>query len=502
VKSAATAAAVCDVAGIHSALERFLKLAARPSILEPGEEFLDVTPDTATLDLRGNRLTLHAWNETRNLVRRVTGLEQSRPGRIELIVERFGRKQGRLWIVDRDFPGQEEMTRKSDRLVSREKLRRLLARYFPEWKLVEASAETDLEQSLSPAFPRAYLRRGTSGLAAITTACGYSDAAEALSFGLLWLDYLRRRERRVSVGKLVLFLPAGAEATVRHRLRWLDPQAAQYELWTFTEDETALRQDPRDRGNLETHLEPLHRVPVPVDPLVQQLGAEPQVETVEMSGSTISLRVRGLEFARTAGGELFFGVHERTPMRPHHLKEVKRLAAGIAAARDGRRPQPRNPLYSLSPEAWLESQVRRSIETIDSALGGSPIYTHVPACLAGQRGVLDLLSVDNRGQLAILELKASGDLHLPLQALDYWTRVLWHLERDEFRTRGYFPGVALSGQRPRILLVSPALDFHPTTEIILNYISKDVEIERVGVNSSWREKLEVMFRARGADSPC
>ena len=37
--------------------------------------------------------------------------------------------------------------------------------------------------------------------------------------------------------------------------------------------------------------------------------------------------------------------------------------------------------------------------------------------------MLDLLTLDRNGRLTVIELKADEDLHLPLQALDYWIRV-------------------------------------------------------------------------------
>ena len=101
----------------------------------------------------------------------------------------------------------------------------------------------------------------------------------------------------------------------------------------------------------------------------------------------------------------------------------------------------------------------------------------------------------------MVELKASQDIHLPLQALDYWMRVKWHLNREEFSSRGYFPGIELRNETPRMLLVSPALEFHPTSETILQFLSPAVEVERIGVGAGWREKLQVMFRMRGAERP-
>ena len=72
-------------------------------------------------------------------------------------------------------------------------IERFLTRQFPAWKLAEISAEQDLEHSLSPVFPRAFLRRGQSGVAAIASTPECLDTSSILSFGLIWLDYLRRR---------------------------------------------------------------------------------------------------------------------------------------------------------------------------------------------------------------------------------------------------------------------------------------------------------------------
>ena len=118
----------------------------------------------------------------------------------------------------------------------------------------------------------------------------------------------------------------------------------------------------------------------------------------------------------------------------------------------------------------------------------------MPQFAGGERWVLDILAADRSGRLAIIEVKASQDIHLPLQALDYWMRVKWHLERGEFSGRGYFPGVQLRADPPRLLLVAPALDFHPSNEIVLRFFRPDIEVERIGVGLEWRQELRVMFR--------
>ncbi|PYT35284.1 MAG: hypothetical protein DMG58_02495 [Acidobacteria bacterium] len=80
---------------------------------------------------------------------------------------------------------------------------------------------------------------------------------------------------------------------------------------------------------------------------------------------------------------------------------------------------------------------------------------------AADRGIIDLLAVDRTGRLAVIELKASADIHLPLQALDYWMRVNLHLTRETFGDCGYFPGVALRKAPRALCWWRPRLNFTP-----------------------------------------
>jgi hypothetical protein len=485
---------------IRAAIEAFLHSCRQPALFEPGEEMLPLAGDNLTLDLTGSRLLLHAWDRTRNLSRRVTALGECSSGRLELTVERFAKRQGQLFLLDLARPAAADLSRRSGRLVFRERFRLFLRRQFPQWNLAELSTEANLEFSLSPTFPRAFLRSGQHGWAAI--ACPPDgDAAAVLSFGLIWLDYLRHRERRLVVEGLAVYVGAGRERACALRLLCLDPTAARFDLFTYTAEDYVAPIDPRDHGNLDTRLDPCRRPePNQPDPW-QDLAAIPGVERVLKHDGRASLRVRGIEFAELAAGQLEYGLHERHTAQPHHRAEIEALARELADIRSPRAGNREHPLFRQSPEAWLESQVRAHLETLDATLLTDPIYGQVPAFTAGDRGVLDLLAVDRSGRLAVIELKASADLHLPLQALDYWIRVKWHLDRGEFTSRGYFPGMAVRPDPPRLLLISPALEFHPTSELILSYFSPAVEVERIGVGLEWREGLHVMFRLSGAQPP-
>ena len=150
-------------------------------------------------------------------------------------------------------------------------------------------------------------------------------------------------------------------------------------------------------------------------------------------------------------------------------------------------------------ERSLESSVRSGLSRIDPCLLSTPIHGQVLAFAAGDRDLIDLLAVSHSGRLSVLELKISEDIHLPLQALDYWMRITWHAQRGELRH--LFPGVSLESRSPRLMLVAPAMSFHSSNSTVLRYFSPEIDVERIGVNSDWQQNLRVVLRLNGADAP-
>ncbi|MFZ0339120.1 MAG: hypothetical protein WAL45_13885, partial [Terracidiphilus sp.] len=138
------------------------------------------------------------------------------------------------------------------------------------------------------------------------------------------------------------------------------------------------------------------------------------------------------------------------------------------------------------------------------------VYNQVPALSSGDRGMLDLLTLDRNARLVVLELKADEDLHLPLQALDYWMRVrALNADRQPvagttaplsaFTRNGYFPGVEVSALPPRLILAAPALRIHPANETVLRYLSPQIEWELIAIAEHWRRELKIVFRKRSSD---
>lgn len=154
---------------------------------------------------------------------------------------------------------------------------------------------------------------------------------------------------------------------------------------------------------------------------------------------------------------------------------------------------------SDSSERSLEALVRSNLTIIEPSLVPHPVHDQVLTFAGGDRDLIDLLAISASGRLAVLELKASEDIHLPLQALDYWMRIRWHAERGELQH--LFPGTPIAPVSPRLLLVAPAMSFHSSHAFILRHFSPEIEVERVGINSDWRHSLKVVLRLKGGDVP-
>jgi len=477
-------------------LERFISGAVQPALLDPGEEPLHLIADQWSLSEWNGRLVLQAWDRQRNLVRKIIGLTEQRRDRICLTVERFPKSEGELQIADLASPHGRDLERRTSRHAFRERFYLMLSREFPDWRIAEISSEPNLEQSLSPSYTRAFLRSGSAGIAVMGAAPG-SACAGIVAFGLIWLDYLRRRDKKISIGRLILFVPLGSEREVVFRAACLDPHAVQCHVFAFDEKDRAGAIDFADAGNVESTLPPC-RHPVSPNSEVHAFPDLADLDGLEQADGSVSFQVRGLEFARAAGGKLTCGIPRR---KKASAQAAMAMASEIARVRHPDTEDRQHPLYTANPEGWLESQVRAHPEAIDASLRPVPIYGQVPIFSAAERGVIDLLGIDHTGRLAVIELKATADLQLPFQALDYWLRVRKHLLAGDFERLGYFAGHVISREPPRILLVAPALEFHSTMETLIGALSPDIDITRIGLAAGWRSELRVMFRLRGSEKP-
>jgi len=446
---------------------------------------------------------LHLWSEQLNLTRRVLAITYHSAERLALAVERFGRaKPDRLEFVRVDF---ERRARELSREEFCLHLKRLLAEQFPDEALESLTASPDLEYSLSGNYVRGILCRGFVEIAFLAVPDGESaDTVDnSLTFALLWLARVRgsSSSRRGLVVALRLILPNGAGPRVAHRLAALDPNLPIELYERDSSQETIQRIDPRAAGNIDTWLVPQRDFESLRDQARPSLDSiislAPQAITVHtaVQPKEVWLHFRGLPFARWREGRIFFGPTEaRQELTASSRLTLKRLLHDLEVHRQPLANNSRHPLYRAQPERWLESLVREDVSRIDAALDARFVYSQVFANAGGEHGILDLLAITRTGRLAIIELKASEHIYLPLQAADYWLRVRAHQIRGEIGRYGYFPRVELQELPPLVYLVAPALRFHPTTDILLRQLSPEIEVLRVGLAESWRRGLRVVMR--------
>jgi hypothetical protein len=509
-------------------LQKFIDDNSAAVLLEDGRILFDLRQARTSVAAEHGNCVLHIWSEERNLIRNVVDITVRKTG-LRLHVLRMGQTKPQtmeLQPQQRRLPSEREHTR--TRFIPL--LERLLPRYFPDSKVEALRTAMDLERSFGPAYARGMMVRGNSAWAVIAVNGEESQALidGVLTLGVLWLHHCREQSggRRLVEG-LRLIVPRGKSAVTAARLAWMHSGAAKWELYELDEkaEELFLRDHP-DQGNVDTHLvhapnapaaEERFRAAIERVRALLPADAAAEMEVVIRTGSDVGLLWHGLEFARVRtcvaensfarSEEILFGSGANATLLTDEAAPRLREYVGQLILRRRATGDKRDALYRQQPERWLESMLRRAPDSIDAMIEAQPVYAQVPAFSAADRAVLDLLAARRDGRLVVLEIKADEDLHLALQALDYWVRVRRHHDpnrgsrqdgeaKSDLQRFGYFPDKNLRADAPLLYLVAPALRIHPATEIVLRYISPDIEWTLIALDERWREKIRVVFRKR------
>ena len=461
----------------------------------------------------GKNPLVHLWSEEKNLTRKILGVKENEANRIVLEVQRFGRsKPGRLEFLRKDSPrALGRITREQ----FRERFQRFLAERFPDADAHSISAAPDLEHSFSGQYVRGRMREGPREWAFLAASPAETAVTidGILAFGLLWLDWTRDHSEKRAVEGLRLFVPEGSSTVLRERILTLAP-AAHTEVYEFNEPESRVHKlDVQDAGNLESCLVPrrnvestlsagshaLTRVRSMVPGTAEAIASRVLADTVRMREAgkpgELVFSFLGLEFARWTQEGMYFGVGDASArLTTTKESQLEQEIRALSLRRNASAENISHYYYHAAPERWLETLILEDPSRVEAQLDPAFLYSQVPALAAGDRGVLDLLGVTRRGRLVVIELKASEDIQLPMQALDYWLRVRRHQREGDFQRFGYFTGIELDPKPPLVWLVAPGLRFHPATDTVLKYLSPEIEITRIGINENWRRGIKVIFR--------
>jgi hypothetical protein len=492
---------------LQGQIEASLRSLDHPIMVENEVELLDLTAAKWRLEIEFGKLLFQAWNPGRSITRRVEEIAYHDRGRLGLFVRKPGGRETTTLEFRELDRSPERAGRVEGRTRFRQALAAMLAQEYPGWQLEYLSTRSDRENSFSVWYTRGLARQGRTGWAFLGLSEEEAPAAgdAILGFALIWLDWLRSGAGGITVPGLKLFLPPAAVPLTAQRIAGLNPRAVQIQAFEWQPGRAhPLPVDVSDVGNIETHLVP-HR---PMEMLLERhrellrglLGEHfERVQIVpEASGLALSLRVLGLEVARMEGQlapHIYFGLEgSYRQLDQDNQDEFRAFLGRVLELRQAQSPEPQHEFYRLQGERWLESLLVADLTKLDPELSPAGVYPQVPAFVAGDRGVLDILSATRQGRLAVMELKLSEEINLPIQALDYWLRVKLLNESRQFSLSGYFPGLELSPAPPLLYLVAPAFRFHSTTHRLLRYFNPAVEVVQIGLSDRWREGVKILFR--------
>jgi len=478
-----------------------LRAIGTPEVRENGEWLAGLEDVKYEVSAQGEAALLHLWSAEQSLVRRVLRVAEESSDRVVLEVSRFGyTRHAQLEFVAGGAPRE---SRRVEREQFSNRLHRILTDHFPDETVESLVTSADLHHSISGSYTRGLVHRGSEAHAVLAASPNEDGATidGILTFGLIWLQHTRDHARRYSVHGLRLFLPHGSSSITAHRMAALaSPQ--EVELYEYDPMYWRVRRIARSSaGNLDTRIVPRREIEqaiaaaMPLAERIRRLAPEAIRVGVAPATQEVTLRFRGLEIARWRVGAMWFGLGDRQdPLTPEKWPALEALVRQLDTHRHPLASDTKQRLYRAQPERWLETMVAADPGRIDARLDSRHIYTQVPAFSSGDRGIIDLLGLTRDGRLAILELKASEDIQLAMQAVDYWLRVRFHHEQDDFRRYGYFPDAPLNAKPPLLYLVAPGFRFHPSIDIVLRYLSPEIEIARIALAENWRRGLRVVFR--------
>ncbi len=476
---------------LAEAINNFVSTCQLPALLESGESPIPLRPEHFRVDLSPKGLWLEAWDDRRMWSRRILSAGQPSRKRLELEAFRFGNKPIKVTLLDAADTRSNPALEKSFRSAFAERFRLFTNRHYGRWRLEAFHADANLEKSQSPIYPTALYSQSGERILALG-APPRDNGFHPLTFALIALAQSRAKH-------LVLYLHEHHARPIVQLARRLNEAMLEVNIWLYADDGHETLLDPADTGNLHSALAMRgSRLAGPAW-WTNIVDRQPNLDSIEEPDGSFSYRILGYEVARmlpafgNATQKILWGPKLRSEASPTSEAAIKRYFEQVNERRRHDAPNLLDPLYLANPERWLESSVRKNIQEIDPSFAGE-VYGQVIGAWGGERSTADLLARDGTGRLAVLELKATEDIHLPLQAFDYWLRVRQHLASGDFRNQGYWPGLPIAQTPPKLYLIAPALHFHPTTQTILSYLPPECEVQIIGLAANWRHSSAVALR--------
>ncbi|MEP6848948.1 MAG: hypothetical protein ABI999_08825 [Acidobacteriota bacterium] len=208
-----------------------------------------------------------------------------------------------------------------------------------------------------------------------------------------------------------------------------------------------------------------------------------------------TLRYAGLPFARVRSllgkEKAWFGVNKDRHLLTHESwNSLCEFLDDMADYRCAPTPNKHHEFYRSSPEAWLESILKRNIKLLDANLILSPIYSQFRT----SNDKIDLLALRKDGRLVIIELKTAPSREMVFQVADYWRKIELQRRQGKLSEANLFDGREILDKPAIIYLGAPAWSFHRDFSFFARMLSKEIEMWRFELHEKWRESVKVIAR--------
>lgn len=221
----------------------------------------------------------------------------------------------------------------------------------------------------------------------------------------------------------------------------------------------------------------------------------PEAIDVIYSKSGETLRFQGLPFVRVRKifdtEKVWFGVEKtKQILSENNFDQLIELIENLQKFRRYDSPNKRHIFYTLAPEAWLESVLRRNVNLLDGNLILSPLYHQFRA----EKDKIDLLALRKDGRLVVIELKVATDREMIFQAAEYWRKIEFQRRKGNLKKAKLFGDLEIADAPAICYLVAPTLSFHREFDFLKNTLSPEIINFRFDLNETWRENIQILQR--------
>jgi hypothetical protein len=453
------------------------------------------------------RLIFSCWNDDGALAWRITGWEWTGEKLLLEATRRAGALSAQLELIPRAAIASMAATISTTRRERCQHLAQLACAPLQGAKIERVGLSAGARRGQPGRYARIMLRRSRERIAVtgIVAESNRDDVDVFVSSALIWFARISERARHPYIQKLWLIVELDAVEALWERLALLRDDLrrviALYQIDEGWQELTRVHLSSLDEL-WEAAPERFRR---PAREALSESAARimsfaPEAVDVVRSRRGETIRFHGLAFARVRRlmnrENVWFGIEgaRRRLLDENTQGEWTKLLLDLKEYRRASVPDRKHALYRASPEAWLESLLRRDITQLDPGLRLAPLYAQFRPSHAGGARPVDLLALRRDGRLVVIELKVSEDREHVLQGADYWRRVEAHRRRGHISQSKIFGAAEISDEPPLVYLVAPTLRFHRAFDTLARAITHAIEIYRFDINEDWRTSVRVMRR--------